>query len=94
LTAYTEIGGSKAWTLWDIGSTMSGITPSYVHVAKIMAYPLTNPYILQLGTIGSCASITHGVNNIEYLNIANFDQFDMIISTPLMHCNNVILDFW
>ena len=55
LVTFTMVGGHKAWTLWDSGSTMMGIMPSFVNVAKITVFSLKNPHVLQLGTIGSCA---------------------------------------
>ena len=61
-----------------------------------------NPHMLQLGTIGSQASVNYGSNiGMEapgiscntYVDIVNFDRYDMIIGTPFMHQNKVILDF-
>jgi hypothetical protein len=102
LATFTKVGGQEAWTLWDSGSTTSGITPSFVDVAKITVFPLKNPHVLQLGTIGSHASVnygayvdvaTHGVSQREYLDVANFDRYDMIIGTPFMRSRKVVLDF-
>jgi len=53
LATYVNIGGHEAWTLWDLGCTTSGITPAFAQVADIPVFPLANPHILQLGTIGS-----------------------------------------
>jgi hypothetical protein len=102
LATYTKVGGQEAWTLWDSGSTTTGITPSFVDVAKITVFPLKNPHILQLGTVGSRASVnfgayvdvaTHGTSQPEYVDVANFDRYDMIIGTPFMRSRKVILDF-
>lgn len=102
LLTYTEVSGHKAWTLWDAGSTMSSITPSFVDVAGIMAFPLLDPFIIQLGTVGSRAKITHGALlkihmagcDVEmYADICNLDRYDMIMGTPFMHAHNVVLDF-
>jgi len=65
-------------------------------------FPLTNPHILQLGTIGSQSTINYstetrvkapGADKIVYLDIANFDHYDMITGTPYMRQNGVLLDF-
>ena len=90
------------WMLWDTGSMMMEITPSFVDVAKIAVFPLKNPYMLQLGTVGSCALVDygafvdvamHGMSQREYVDVANFDCYDMIIGTLFMHSRKVILDF-
>jgi len=102
LATFTKVGGQEAWTLWDSGSTTTEITPSFVDVAKIMVFPLKNPHMLQLGTIGSCASVnfgayvdvaTHDASKREYVDIANFDRYDMIIGMPFMRSRNVVLNF-
>jgi len=79
-----------------------GITPSFVDVAKITVFPLKNPHVLQLGTVGSHVSVNfgtyvdiamHGSSQREYVDVANFDRYDMIIGMPFMHSRKVILDF-
>ncbi|KAG6898730.1 hypothetical protein C0995_008679 [Termitomyces sp. Mi166 len=91
LVTYVEVNGHPAWTLWDSGSTTMGITP-----------PLTEPLMLQLGTVGSHAVVQFGMEvkikvlghpTKEYVDIANFDRYDMIIGMPFMHKNKVTLDF-
>ena len=81
---------------------MTGITPLFVDVLKITVFPLQNPHILQLGTIGSCASVnysayvdvvTHGMLQQEYIDVVNFDCYDMIIGMPFMCSRKVILNF-
>ena len=102
LATFTRVGGQEAWTLWDSWSTTTGITPSFVDMAKIMVFPLKEPHILQLGTIGSHASVnfgayvdvvTHDVLQQEYVDVVNFDHYNMIIGMPFMHSRKVILDF-
>ena len=97
-----DVAGHQAWTLWDSGSTTTGITPSFVDVAKIKVFPLSNPHILQLVTVGSQAAVnfgtyvhisTHGMSREEYVDVANFDHYDMIIGTPFMHARKVVLNF-
>jgi len=53
LVMLIDIASHQAWTLWDSGSTTTGITPSFVDMAKIKVFPLSNPHILQLGMVGS-----------------------------------------
>ncbi|KAG6870635.1 hypothetical protein C0995_011640 [Termitomyces sp. Mi166 len=102
LVTYVEVNGHPAWTLWDSGSTTMGITPQFAHVNAIRVHELTEPLMLQLGTVGSRTVVQFSVEvkiktsehpTKEYVDIANFDHYDMIISTPFMHKNKVTLDF-
>ncbi|KAF8236635.1 hypothetical protein L208DRAFT_1037025, partial [Tricholoma matsutake] len=102
LATLISIGGCKAWTLWDSGSTTMGLTPMFAQVANIRVFPLTNPHVPQLGTVGSQATVNYGaevklealgISDETYVDITNFDCYDMIIGTPFMHKNKVILDF-
>jgi hypothetical protein len=60
LATFVSIGGFEAWTLWDLGSTTTGITPTFAQVAEIMAFLLSNPHMLQLGTVGSRSTVNFG----------------------------------
>ena len=102
LAMLIDIAGYQAWTLWDSGSTTTGITPSFINVAKIKVFLLSNPHILQLGTVGSQAAVNfgtyvhismYGLLREEYVDVANFDHYDMIIGTPFMCARKVVLDF-
>ncbi|PPQ85960.1 hypothetical protein CVT25_001693 [Psilocybe cyanescens] len=102
LAIYTNVAGVDAWTLWDSGSTTMGITPAFAQIADITVDTLLDPHILQLSTTGSRSSIKYGADvritvgkltTTTYLDIANFDRYDMIMGTPFMHQNRVILDF-
>ncbi|KAG6870197.1 hypothetical protein C0992_000771, partial [Termitomyces sp. T32_za158] len=102
LVTYVEVNGHPAWTLWDSGSTTMGITPQFTHVNAIRVHELAEPLMLQLGTVGSRAVVQFGVEvkvkmsgqpMKEYVDIANFDRYDMIIGTPFMHKNKVMLNF-
>jgi hypothetical protein len=53
LATFVDIGGFKAWALWDLGSTTTGITPMFSQVANIPVFLLLESHVLQLGTIGS-----------------------------------------
>ncbi|KAG6882063.1 hypothetical protein C0992_012842, partial [Termitomyces sp. T32_za158] len=65
-----------------------GIMPQFVHVNAIRVHELTEPLMLQLGTVGSCTIVQFGAEvkvktlgqlTKEYVDIANFDCYDMII---------------
>ena len=97
-----EIDGLQAWTLWDSGSTTTGVTPAFAEIAKVKIDTLEDPHVLQLGTVGSRSIIKYGAD-VEmkvaktavktYVDIANFDRYDMIVGTPWMRRNRVVLDF-
>ena len=102
LATWVEINDLKAWTLWDSGSTTTGITPSFAEIARIPVDELKDPHVLQLGTVGSRSEIKYrtdvnisieGIKMPIYVDIANFDRYEMIIGTPFMRRNQVVLDF-
>jgi hypothetical protein len=93
MATFVNVGGIDTWTLWDSGSTTTGITPTFAQVANILVFPLNDPHVLQLGTIGSRSIVnygtevnvtTHGSNGAIYMDVANFDHYNMIIGTPYM----------
>jgi len=101
LATYVKIGDLEAWTLWDTGSTTTGITPTFAELAKVKVDTLEDPHVLQLGTVGSRSIIKYGADVVvgvakkqvpTYVDIANFDRYDMIIGTPWMRRNKVVLD--
>ncbi|KAG6892441.1 hypothetical protein C0995_003701, partial [Termitomyces sp. Mi166 len=61
LVTYVEVNGHPAWTLWDSGSTTTGIMPQFVHVNAIHVHELSEPLMLQLGTVGSHAMVQFGM---------------------------------
>ncbi|KAG6898669.1 hypothetical protein C0995_008889, partial [Termitomyces sp. Mi166 len=102
LVTYVEVNGHSAWTLWDSGSTTTGITPQFAHVNAIHMHELSEHLMLQLGTVGSRVIVQFGTEveirasghlTKEYVDIANFDCYDMIIGTPYMRKNKLVLDF-
>ena len=102
LVTYTKVNGHEAWMLWDSGSTATGVTPAFAHVTNLRVFLLTNPHIIQLGTIGSRAQISHGaevcmetpgVSTNMYVDVANFDCYNIIIRTLFMRKHGVKLDF-
>ncbi|KAH8801319.1 hypothetical protein DL96DRAFT_1476311 [Flagelloscypha sp. PMI_526] len=102
LLTYSKLGGVEGLTLWDAGSTTTAASPAFSQVAGLKVFPLKNPVALQLGTVGSRSNINFGSNakltipgfdNQHYFDIVNLDRYDIVISTPFMHQNNVKLDF-
>ncbi|KAG6882906.1 hypothetical protein C0992_010313 [Termitomyces sp. T32_za158] len=86
LASYVEVNGHKAWTLWDSGSTTTGVTPQFCQVHDIYVSELKEPLLLQLGTVGSRAVVQFGMQATvacagmttwEYMDVANFDCYDM-----------------
>ena len=76
--------------------------PAFSHVADLMVFPLLNPHTLQLGTVGSRSTVNYGteswvvfsgVDQTIYLNVVNFDHYNIIIGTPFMWDNKVLLNF-
>ena len=102
LATYVKVGDCKVWALWDSGSMMMGITPSYAEAANARVFLLKDPHMLQLGMIGSHALVNYGLNVLvkapgikgeTYVDVANFNHYNMIIYTPFMRNNKVKLDF-
>ncbi len=97
-----NINGLDAIALWDSGSTSTVMSPTFTDISKVLVSRLSNPVVLQLGTVGSRAKInfsttttvrTTGFAGKEYFNMVNINKYDVIIGTPFMHRNKVILDF-
>lgn len=97
-----EVKGQELYTLLDSGSTTNAISPEAVISSEVEAIELKNPMTLQLGTVGSKGRINHGVNTMVglgnqslpiYFDVANVDYYDIIIGTPFLNRNKVILDF-
>ncbi|KAG6867440.1 hypothetical protein C0993_002743, partial [Termitomyces sp. T159_Od127] len=95
LVTYVKVNGHPVWMLWDSGSII-WIMPQFAHVNTIHVHELMKLVMLQLGTVGSCTIIHFGVEvkiktlgplTREYVDIANFDCYDMIIGMPFMHKN-------
>lgn len=102
LATWVTVGDLAAWTLWDSGSTTTGITPAFAELAKVKVDTLEDPHVLQLGTVGSRSIIKYGADTLitvagvkatSYVDIANFDRYDMIMGTPWMRRHKVQLDF-
>ncbi len=102
LTAYVTINGTKAYALFDSGSTTDAVTPDFTRVANLTVKELAKPVTLQLGCSGSRSKVNFAtVSSIEftsidvntYLDIANLDKYDTILGTPFMRKHGISLDF-
>jgi hypothetical protein len=102
LTAYIEINGVKAFTLFDAGSTTDSVSPDFTRVARLHVKTLEQPVTLQLGCVGSRSKINYGtedevhfasINCKTYMDVANIDRYDCIIGTPFMRKHGIALDF-
>jgi hypothetical protein len=103
LAGWIKINGVDALTLFDSGSNTDTLSPSFTQVSKIQTKKLEHQVPLQLGTVGSRASINYGaevpleVGDIQhpdyYFDIVNIDRYDCIAGAPLMRQFGVRLDF-
>jgi len=103
LAAFVTINGMEAFTLFDSGSSADAISPDFVQVSDTRIHTLDKPIPLQLGTVGSRASINYGTwTSVElgdrredryYLDIVNIDRYDAILGAPFMRKFGVHLDF-
>ena len=96
------MNGTKAYTLFDSGSTTDAISPDFTRVARLPILELENPVTLQLGCSGSRSKINYGseanvkfalITSDTYLDVANLDKYDSILGTPFMRKHGIILDF-
>src|SRR6201999_2512454 len=102
LTAYIDINGVKAFTLFDSGCTLDAVSPDLVKVARLDPIKLDKQLGLQLGTRGSRARINYGVtaplkyhmvSAKPYMDVVNIDMYDAVIGCSLMRQLKISLDF-
>ncbi|PBK85236.1 hypothetical protein ARMGADRAFT_942278, partial [Armillaria gallica] len=102
LVTLMNINRLEAVTLWDSGSHSMAMSPAFADILKVLVSWLCNPVVLQLGTVESHMKINFGTMSkvrmtgfcgMEYFDIVNMDKYDVIIRTPFMHRNHVILNF-
>jgi len=103
LATFVVINGMEAFTLFDSGSSADTISPDFARVSDARIHTLERPIPLQLGTVGSRASINYGTwTSVElgdrredryYLDVVNIDRYDAILGAPFMRKFGVRLDF-
>ena len=103
LAAYVKINGMEALTLFDSGSSTDVVSLDFAQVSDTRVYTLDKLILLQLGTVGSHASINYRMNtSVEfrghkedryYLNMVNINRYDVILGAPFMWRFRVRLDF-
>ena len=85
-----------------MGSTSNFVSPAFMTVHRIHAFPLEQQLTLQLGCVGSRSHITHGANAQMwigafdaqlYFDIANIDRYDCILGIPFLWQNAAIVNF-
>ena len=101
LTLLVDIGGLKAYTLFDSGSTGEALSPHFTLAAGLKVHTLKKGVNIQLGTVGSRSKINFGthvtialgdVNTQHYFDVFNIDKYDAIIGTLSMRQHGIILD--
>jgi hypothetical protein len=103
MVALVKVNGLEAYALLDSGSMTISVTHDFACITNLKVMQLDNPILLQLGTVGSRSMINFGTRTClelgpiqeddAYLDVVNIDRYDMIISTPFMYRNGLILDF-
>ncbi|RDX44552.1 hypothetical protein OH76DRAFT_1359504 [Lentinus brumalis] len=101
LCALVEVNGTKAYTLFDTGSTTDSITPEFTHITRAPKIVLEEQVTLQLGCTGSRSKISYGtrvpvkigpIAEVVYFDVVNLDRYDCVIGTPFMTQHGVVLD--
>ncbi|KAJ7099887.1 hypothetical protein B0H15DRAFT_944277 [Mycena belliarum] len=102
LTAELNIGGSKAYMLFDSGSNTDSLTPEFARASQCKTFKLDEQVTLQLGCVGSRSRINFGarapidfggIKGHSYFDLVNLDRYDGIIGTPFMIKHKLVLDF-
>ncbi|THV04179.1 hypothetical protein K435DRAFT_649827 [Dendrothele bispora CBS 962.96] len=106
LAAFIELNGLQAFALFDSGSTADAVSPDFARNANLRIYRLENPVTLQLRTKGSRSKINYGctapykfttskevIKSKDYFNIANIDQYNVVVGTVFMRKHGISLDF-
>ena len=93
-----ELDGTKARALLDSGSTIDMVSPDFVRVAKLIPIELEEQMALQLAVTGSRSRINYGtwadvtlgpIKERRYFDIANVDDYDVILGTPFLWSNGL-----
>jgi hypothetical protein len=93
ISAYWDIGGTKAHCLLDSGCEGTMMSPSFACAAKLRTVPLEQLVNLQLAVVGSRSIVNYGTSGSikfgefisnEYFDITNVDYYDVILGTPFL----------
>ena len=99
---YIDVDGIKAHALIDPGCTTDLISGDFVRVCQLNSVKLEKLMALQLAVSGSRSKVNYGTwatlnfqefKDKRYFDIANIDQFDMILGTPFLWSNGISLTF-
>jgi hypothetical protein len=102
IDTYIDVDGLKAHVLIDPGCTTDLMSSDFAKVAKVKPVRLEKPMALQLAVSGSRSKVNFGtwaplkldgLEETRYFDIANVDQFDMILGTPFLWANRITLAF-
>ncbi len=102
LTGEIEIGGIKAFVLFDSGTETDALSLDFMRACHIPLLELPSPLVLQMGTKGSRSCVyygmninvsLHGVKNLHYFDIVNIDWYDAMLGAPWLNMHSTILNF-
>jgi hypothetical protein len=102
LSGYISINGFKAHVLMDTGCTTDMVSPDYLTAMGELPFELESPVGLQMATRGSRSRINYGYraklaigkfNAEHYVDVANLDQYDIILGSGFMRKHKVVIDF-
>lgn len=98
IDAWVLINGIKAHALIDSGSTTDLMSYDFARIAKVKTIELKEQLALQMVTTGSRSKLNYGVwvdvevgiiTGRHYFDVANLDQYDMILGTPFLRTHDV-----
>ena len=102
ISAYWDIGGTKAHCLLDSGCEGTMMSPNFARAAKLRVVPLERPVNLQLAIVGSRSIVNYGTSgrvtfggfvSNKYFDITNVNYYDIILGTPFLKKWGISLDF-
>jgi hypothetical protein len=102
ISAFWDIGGTKAHCLLDSGCEGTMMSLSFTRAARLWVVPLEQPINLQLAIVGSCSIVNYGTRSQlkfgafvsdEYFDLTNIDYYDIILGTPFLTKWGISLEF-
>ena len=101
VTVSATVGGIKALTCIDTGSTVDCVTPELVKVCNLNSFKLEEQLPLQLACKGSRSKLTFGtrtnielgpLSSKEFFDIVNLDRYDCVIGIPYLRKHGIVVD--